>query len=335
VFGIDASSDDEGAGVWGSSGNGTGVLGITTGDGQPGVGALNRSSSGGSPGLLAYSVNGPGVLSFTTGDGYSGVDGTDDSSGRGYGVRGFSDNGTGVYGQTSGDLPGVHGQSDNGTGVLGESGNGYGVAAISYTGAGLFALGADGTAAVFIGSLSKSGGGFRIDHPLDPAGKYLHHSFVESPDMKNVYDGTTVLDGQGRAEVVLPDWFEALNRDFRYQLTALDAPAPDLHIASRIDGGRFTIAGGQAGQQVCWQVTGVRQDAWASAHRIPVEVAKPDTDRGRYLHPDLYAGGEPVTELARATGPWPRPPRPPRPRTPARTDRQPPGSPPRQPDRPA
>jgi trimeric autotransporter adhesin len=57
-----------------------------------------------------------------------------------------------------------------------------------------------------MGSLSKSGGGFRIDHPLDPAGKYLCHSFVESPDMKNVNDGSTVLDGQGRAEVVLPDW---------------------------------------------------------------------------------------------------------------------------------
>ena len=83
----------------------------------------------------------------------------------------------------------------------------------------------------------------------------------------------------------------ALNRDFRYQLTALHAPGPGLHIASRIGGGRFTIAGGQAGQQVCWQVTGVRQDAWSSAHRIPVEVAKPDTDRGRYLHPDLYPGG--------------------------------------------
>jgi hypothetical protein len=31
------------------------------------------------------------------------------------------------------------------------------------------------------GNLSKSGGSFKIDHPLDPANKYLYHSFVESP----------------------------------------------------------------------------------------------------------------------------------------------------------
>jgi hypothetical protein len=44
------------------------------------------------------------------------------------------------------------------------------------------------------GSLSKGGGSFKIDHPLDPANKYLYHSFVESPDMKNIYDGVATLD---------------------------------------------------------------------------------------------------------------------------------------------
>ena len=39
------------------------------------------------------------------------------------------------------------------------------------------------------GNHQKSGGSFKIDHPLDPANKYLCHSFVESPDMKNIYDG--------------------------------------------------------------------------------------------------------------------------------------------------
>ena len=151
------------------------MFGITTADGQPGVGAFNQSSGGG-PGLLAYSVNSTGVLSFTTGDGQAGVHGQDDSGGpRGSGVQGFSENGTGAWGQ-----------SDNGPGVVGESDTGTGVAATSLTGTALFAANPGGTAAVFIGSLSKSGGGFRIDHPLDPAGKYLCHSFVESPDMKNV-----------------------------------------------------------------------------------------------------------------------------------------------------
>jgi hypothetical protein len=124
------------------------------------------------------------------------------------------------------------------------------------------------------GSLSKSGGTFKIDHPLNPANKYLYHSFVESPDRKNIYDGVVTLDGRGEATVTLPEWFEALNRDYRYQLTALDAPAPSLHIAGRVKDGTFQIAGGQAGQEIAWQVTGIRQDAWAKANPVQVEVEK-------------------------------------------------------------
>ena len=73
------------------------------------------------------------------------------------------------------------------------------------------------------GTLSKGAGAFRIDHPLDPENKYLSHSFVESPDMKNIYDGVAIFDGAGEAIVTLPDWFEALNEDFRYQLTPMGA----------------------------------------------------------------------------------------------------------------
>jgi hypothetical protein len=138
------------------------------------------------------------------------------------------------------------------------------------------------------GTLSKGAGSFKIDHPLDPAHKYLYHSFVESPDMKNVYDGVAVLDGSGEAWVALPDWFEALNRDFRYQLTALDAPGPNLYVADRISGNRFRIAGGEPGASVSWQVTGIRHDPYAEAHRIPVEEAKTGRERGRYRHPEVY-----------------------------------------------
>jgi hypothetical protein len=138
------------------------------------------------------------------------------------------------------------------------------------------------------GTLSKGAGSFKIDHPLDPANKYLYHSFVESPDMKNVYDGVAVLDGSGEAWVALPDWFEALNRDFRYQLTALDAPGPNLHVADRISGNRFRIAGGEPGASVSWQVTGIRHDPYAEAHRIPVEEAKTGRERGRYRHPEVH-----------------------------------------------
>ncbi len=138
------------------------------------------------------------------------------------------------------------------------------------------------------GTLTKGGGAFKIDHPLDPENKYLYHSFVESPDMKNIYDGVVQLDSDGEATIILPDWFAALNRDFRYQLTAIGAPAPGLHIAQEITDNQFRIAGGQAAMKVSWQVTGIRHDAYANAHRIPLEVEKPAAQRGKYLHAAEY-----------------------------------------------
>jgi hypothetical protein len=101
--------------------------------------------------------------------------------------------------------------------------------------------------------------------------------------MKNVYDGVVVLDNKGEAEIDLPDWFGALNKDFRYQLTAIGAPGPNLHIAEEIsdatttnysnssssniknNNSRFKIAGGTSGMKVSWQVTGIRKDPWAIA----------------------------------------------------------------------
>jgi trimeric autotransporter adhesin len=138
------------------------------------------------------------------------------------------------------------------------------------------------------GTLSKGGGSFKIDHPLDPENKYLYHSFVESPDMMNIYNGTVVLDGKGEAVVTMPEWFEALNREFRYQLTAVGAPGPDLYIAEEIAGNSFKIAGGKAALKVSWQVTGVRKDPFAEKHRICVEEPKPESERGKYLHPEVY-----------------------------------------------
>jgi hypothetical protein len=140
------------------------------------------------------------------------------------------------------------------------------------------------------GSLSKGSGTFKIDHPLDPENKYLYHSFVESPDMMNVYNGNVALDDTGVATVELPSYFEALNKDFRYQLTAIGAPGPNLYVADKISGNRFSIAGGSPGMEVSWQITGIRKDPYAEHNRIQVEVEKPAGERGGYLHPDAYAG---------------------------------------------
>jgi hypothetical protein len=139
------------------------------------------------------------------------------------------------------------------------------------------------------GSLNVSGTKFfRIDHPLDPANKYLYHAALESSEVLNLYTGNVVLDANGEAAVQLPAWFEALNGDFRYQLTAIGAPAPNLHIAQEIQNHSFRIAGGAAGMKVSWQITGVRQDAWEKAHPISVEVEKPQRERGFYLNPELF-----------------------------------------------
>jgi hypothetical protein len=260
------------------------------------------------------------------------VDGVDD--GVGYGVYGKS-NGIGVYGEgnfangvygKSSSGYGVHGLSSSGYGVYGESQTGtavvgvsddhYGVVGVSSNLAGLYGESVNDYAAVLngkvkiTGNLEKAGGSFKIDHPLDPANKYLCHSFVESPDMKNVYDGVVVLDRKGKAEIELPNWFGALNKDFRYQLTAIGAPGPNLYIAEEIseaittrnysskssnnnnNNSRFKIAGGTSGMKVSWQVTGIRKDTYANANRIEVEEDKPDKERGYYLHPDLYGQPE-------------------------------------------
>jgi hypothetical protein len=137
-----------------------------------------------------------------------------------------------------------------------------------------------------VGTLSKQAGLFKIDHPLDPANKYLNHSFVESPDMKNIYDGVVTLDVNGEALIQMPEWFGALNRDFRYQLTCIGGYAP-VYIAEGLHDNKFRIAGGTPNLAVSWQVTGIRQDAYANAHRIQVEEMKPNTERGFFLAPEV------------------------------------------------
>jgi len=112
------------------------------------------------------------------------------------------------------------------------------------------------------GTLTKGAGAFKIDHPLDPANKYLVHSFVESPDMMNIYNGNIVTDGSGKATVQLPDYFQALNMEFRYQLTVIGAFAQAI-INKEVSNNQFEIATNQPNIKVSWQVTGIRHDAYA------------------------------------------------------------------------
>ncbi len=177
--------------------------------------------------------------------------------------------------------------------------NGIGVIGQSYLGSQAIGVwgGSSGLAGNFSGdvhvngTLSKTAGSFKMDHPLDPANKYLSHSFVESSDMMNIYNGVITTDAEGDAAVTMPEWFEALNKDFRYQLTVIGQFAQAI-VSKKVAGNQFAIKTDKPNVEVSWQVTGIRQDAYANAHRIPVEVMKSDKERGYYQHPELFSQPE-------------------------------------------
>ena len=137
------------------------------------------------------------------------------------------------------------------------------------------------------GTLSKGSGTFKIDHPLDPENKFLFHSFVESPDMMNIYNGNIITDANGDAEVKLPSYFEALNTDFRYQLTVIGQFAQAI-VAEKIKGNQFKIKTDKPNVEVSWQVTGVRNDPFANKNRVVPEVEKSASEKGKYLYPEAF-----------------------------------------------
>jgi hypothetical protein len=317
-----------------TAGAGVDVLGgVTGGVGQAAIGTLGGGGSGATTGGPGFFGTG-GTGSSQGGDGIDafggGVSGAAEGVG-GYGVfatggaggpaqlggvaiyayGGWGDRGADGIDVWEGDAisscytncyAGAGGTFTGGSGPT--SGDGIAAFAGGNGASGIYAQGSGGATGgqnagefsgdvVVYGNLSKAGGFFKIDHPLDPANKYLYHSFVESPDMMNVYNGNVTTDGSGRAIVTLPDWFQALNSDFRYQLTTIGQPA-HAWVASKVNQNAFAIRTDKPNVEVSWQVTGIRQDAWANAHRIPVEVEKDKADQGRYLHPELFEhAGEP------------------------------------------
>jgi hypothetical protein len=137
------------------------------------------------------------------------------------------------------------------------------------------------------GTFDNSKSTMRIDHPSDPENKVLMHATMNSPEMLNVYTGNITIDANGKAIVQLPDYFEALNRDFRYQLTCIGGYA-QVYIAEEISNNQFTIAGGKPGMKISWQVTGVRKDAFAEANPVIVEKEKTEKEKGYYINPEAF-----------------------------------------------
>ena len=194
----------------------------------------------------------------------------------GQGVNGVADNnvnsGVGVYGGATGNFWGA--------GVYGEA-----WANTNTNWAGYFGGDVNVTGTIYMPAMIS-----RIDHPLDPENRYLQHSDIQSPDMINVYTGNTVTDDNGDAVVALPDYFAEINRDFRYQLTVVGQFAQAI-VAKKIEDNQFSIKTDKPGVEVSWQVTGIRQDKYAQAHRVENEVAKLPHEVGKYLHPELYGLG--------------------------------------------
>jgi len=259
VSGVATATTGNAYGVAGethTTGFGAGVIGVTSAATGNAFGVFGQSSG----------TSGNGVFGYASA-----------TSGFTIGVSGFVESPTGTAGRfvnhaVSGTiLQGISGTSNNQVFFVDANGNGFFAGNVNIT-----------------GNVSKGSGSFKIDHPLDPANKYLSHSFVESPDMMNVYNGIAVLDARGSAWVDLPDYFQDLNRDYRYQLTSIGAPGPGLYIAKEVSANRFRISGGKPHAKVSWQVTGIRHDAYANANRIKVEEEKPANQRGTYLHPEVF-----------------------------------------------
>ncbi len=235
--------------------------------------------------------------SATSGSFLSGYDGVDAYGGGGDPSNSGTIGGSGVFAQ-GGD--GTQGSAGSGGVFNGgnstDSSGGYGIYAQGGSG-GAF----NGAAGWFEGDIEVTGTiyagtkDFKIDHPLDPANKYLVHASVESSEMMNIYTGNITTDGQGFATVQLPEWFETLNTDFRYQLTVIGQFAQAV-IAREIENHQFEIRTNAPAVKVSWQVTAVRQDAYAKAHPLVVEEQKDARTQGFYIHPELF-GAPPEKQI--------------------------------------
>jgi hypothetical protein len=200
----------------------------------------------------------------------------------GSGVIKGTDTGSGNYGALAGGDIGVQGVIPSG---------GSGIAVWGQNDAG-------GDAAYFYGDVSiigwitKDGGSFLIDHPLDPENKLLRHNFVESPENLLIYRGEVHLDGAGEAVVELPGYFEALTDEEGASIHLTPVGRPFLTGAEWNPGNRSFTVFGEANRGVFWEVLADRDDPVIRQHAHPVEEQKgPDNkfcDRGELLHPAAY-----------------------------------------------
>jgi hypothetical protein len=284
-----------------TSTSGFGVFGTASATTGANYGVYGTSSSPSGSGVFGESADNVGVRgngTNTTGVNYGGYFTTASTTGRG--AEGFASAATGT-------CFGLYGQSDSasGRGVFG-TGTATSATDTPYGVRGQASTATAGFAVFAAGDLGASGvKPFRIDHPLDPANKYLLHYSIESPEVLNTYSGKATLNEQGEAVVALPAYFASINKDPRYTLTAIGAPMPLLHIAEEISDEAlkageqaapgdpvptctFRIAGGAPSGKVSWEVKALRNDLRVRLHGAPVERDKEGPERGKYQHPEYY-----------------------------------------------
>jgi hypothetical protein len=295
--GVKGESSNGFTGVYGTSSH-NGVMGETTSNNDSGVVGVNHGAGWG---LFASSSLGTGVRGASTG-GTTGI-GVTGTSVTGSGVAATSSNvttpsilgrhalpgGVGVVGynpSTTGDGVGVFGKSDSA-----QRGDQPAIGVWGYCPQGLAGVFSGDVLAdsdmTVKGTLTAATKLFKLDHPLDPANRYLVHACVESFEMINVYSGNVTTDATGDATVSLPGYFQAINTDFRYQLTVIGQFA-HAFVSAEIQNNRFAIKTDKPGVKVSWQVTGLRQDNYAKAHSLIAEQEKAPSERGLFLHPELF-----------------------------------------------
>lgn len=133
---------------------------------------------------------------------------------------------------------------------------------------------------------------FTIDNPMDPQNKLLRHFAVEGPEVLNNYSGNITTNASGKAIVKLPNYFESINKDYRYQLTAIGTFAQAI-VSKEINNNQFEITTSVPNVKVSWQVMGVRNDAYMQkVNNLQAEEDKPAFMRGKYLTPAAYGQPE-------------------------------------------
>ncbi len=247
----------------GTNGNGAEIQGAADGmtvrGGQDGIDV--RTSNGGRSAVYAINESdGAGI--------------TVRSSGTGLDVQG---NGDGIIGVANGD---------GANGIVGVAKNGDQPYAIWGQGDGKWAGYFSGDVRV-TGDLDNSLAAVKMDHPLAPTERYLNQAAVVGGDMLTLYNGNVTTDAKGEAVVKMPAYVEALSKDFRYQLTPIGQFAQAI-IAKELKDGEFVIRTDKPNVKVSWQVSGLRNDAYAKSRGWSAEEDKPAADKGTYLAPQAF-----------------------------------------------